>query len=73
MGRTIFKDKRILPVLLCGGAFIAARVLKVNVMLIIIACGLIGFGDNFLREKRNGAVALEKGADECEAKEEGEE
>lgn len=42
MGKSIVKDKKILPILLMLCAFIATYFFKVNVMFIILVCGTIG-------------------------------
>ncbi|KPU42569.1 putative chromate transport protein [Oxobacter pfennigii] len=43
MGRSIIKDKRIMPVILMIAAFTAGAIFNVNVVLIILICGLAGF------------------------------
>lgn len=42
MGGNIIKEKAVLPVLVMVGSFAAAYFFKVNVMYIILVCGLIG-------------------------------
>lgn len=43
MGYKIIKDKSIVPIILMFAAFIAATVFDVNVIFIILICGLVGF------------------------------
>ena len=52
MAKTIFKQHRILPILVMAGAFIAVRFFSVNIMFIILACGIIGAADVWYQEKR---------------------
>lgn len=53
MGKAVFQKKRILPVLVLLGSFIAVRFFGVNIILVILACGLIGAADT-LRQERAG-------------------
>lgn len=59
MIKGIFKQKRILPVLVMAGAFAAVRFFSVNIIIIILVCGVIGAADVIYREKirkkRDGA------------------
>ena len=59
MVKGIFKQKRILPVLVMAGAFVAVRFFSVNIIIIILVCGVIGAADVIYREKirkkRDGA------------------
>lgn len=52
MAKTIFKQHRILPILVMAGSFIAVRFFSVNIMFIILACGIIGAADIWYQEKR---------------------
>lgn len=52
MAKTIFKQHRILPILVMAGSFIAVRFFSVNIMFIILACGIIGAADVWYQEKR---------------------
>ena len=47
----IFKQKRILPVIVMAGAFAAVRFFSVNIIIIILVCGIIGAADVIYREK----------------------
>lgn len=51
MAKTIFRQKRILPVLVLAGAFVVGWFFSVNILLIIAACGVIGAIDTLYREK----------------------
>lgn len=51
MIKGIFKQKRILPVLVMAGAFAAVRFFSVNIIIIILVCGVIGAADVIYREK----------------------
>lgn len=51
MLKGIFKQKRLLPVIVLLAAFIAVRFLGVNIILIILACGLTGAADTLYRER----------------------
>lgn len=70
MTGNLAKKKRILYFVILAASFIANRYLKVNVVLIILACGLIGAIDMFVQnkkkagtEKGNSTDSKEKGAD----------
>lgn len=52
MGSSIMKVKRVLPVLIMAGAFIATTVFHVNVIVIILVCGVIGALDMKFRERK---------------------
>lgn len=56
LGGKIVKEKEILSVLVMAGAFIAVFFLGVNVMYIILTCGLIGGLRMWVSEKRKKAV-----------------
>ena len=51
MVKGIFKQKRVLPVLVMAGAFAAVRFFSVNIIIIILVCGVIGAADVIYREK----------------------
>ena len=57
MGRSIFRLRRVLPVLVMLLSFVAVRFLKVNILLIILACGLIGAADTLRQQKRREAAS----------------
>ena len=56
MTRDVIKQKRILPVVVLVGAFIAVRFFNVSVIIIILICGLIGALDIRVREIRAKGV-----------------
>ena len=57
MGRSVFRLRRVLPVLVMLLSFVAVRFLKVNILLIILACGLIGAADTQRQQKRREAAS----------------
>ena len=56
MGINIFKQKRVLPLMVMLGSFAAVRFFNVNIILIILICGIVGAADTFYQER------LKKGA-----------
>ena len=52
--KNILSEKRVLPVLVLIGSFVATYFFKVNVAIIILVCGVIGAYDVLSRSKRNG-------------------
>ena len=54
MGWDIIRQKKWLSVLILAGAFIAVRILGVNIMYIILACALIGAASTLINERRKG-------------------
>lgn len=52
MSRSIFKEKRILPVVMLAAAFVAVRFLGVNIILIILLSGVIGALDTWIRHRK---------------------
>lgn len=48
----IFKLKRILPVLVLAGSFVATYFFKVNIIAIILVCGTVGAIDTIYRAKK---------------------
>ena len=52
MAKTIFIKKRILPIMVMLASFIAVRFFSVNIIIIIIACGVIGAVDTWYQEKK---------------------
>ena len=53
----LLKQKRVLPLLVLVGAFLATRYGKVNILIIIFLCGLLGAGDTWLRGRKEGRAA----------------
>lgn len=51
MGKGIFKQKKVLPIMVLLAAFIAVRFFNVNIILIILICGLIGAANTFYNER----------------------
>jgi len=52
MSRSIFKEKRILPVVMLVAAFVAVRFFGVNIILIILFSGAIGALDTWIRHRK---------------------
>lgn len=57
MAKTIFRNKRLIPILVMPAAFAAVRFLHVNIVVIIFVCGAIGAIDLFLQKKNDGKAA----------------
>ena len=51
LGKAVFQKKRVLPVLVLLGSFIAVRFFSVNIILVIFACGVIGAMDTLYQER----------------------
>ncbi len=54
MTAKLIKGKRILPFVILIGAFAANRFLHVSIVIIILACGLVGALDLLIRKRREG-------------------
>lgn len=54
MGAGIFKQKRILPIVVLLAAFIAVRFFNINIILIILLCGIVGAIDTFYQSSKKG-------------------
>ncbi|WP_419503803.1 chromate transporter [Candidatus Allofournierella excrementavium] len=51
LAKDIFRQKRVLPVLILAGAFVANRFLNVNIIVIILACATFGVLDLMRRQR----------------------
>lgn len=51
MSRTILRQRRILPLAVLLGSFIAVRFFDVNVVIVILICGAVGALETWLRKK----------------------
>lgn len=60
MSRSILQLRRILPVLMLIGAFIASWVFSINVIYIILFCAVVGALDTWYREKTEKSRKEEK-------------
>ena len=49
MMKTVLRQKRVQPVMVLIGAFLAVRFFSVNIVIIILVCGLIGAADTWYR------------------------
>lgn len=74
MGKDVVKQRDDLSVIIMIAAFVASYILEINVVFIVIACGLIGIGRGQLEKKRvhrqNGSENV-SGADSGEIVDEG--
>ncbi len=59
MAAAVIKKKRFLPILVMAGSFIAVRYLKINIILIILVCALIGAADTWYQEKSRDRLGEE--------------
>ena len=55
MARTVIRQKRLLPLAIMAGSFVAIRFFSLNIMVVILVCVLIGAADTWLRRKEGGA------------------
>ena len=60
MSRSILQLRRILPILMLIGAFIASWVFSINVIYIILFCAVVGALDTWHREKTEKSRKEEK-------------
>ncbi len=54
LARNLFKTRRVLPVVLMVLAFVAVYVCNVNILLVLLCCGLAGAADTYVRVRREG-------------------
>lgn len=52
MAKPLFRQKRILPILVLLGAFGAVRFFNVNIVIVLLACGAAGALETWQQEKR---------------------
>ena len=52
MLRSIFKEKRVLPIILLLGSFAASQFFSVNIIFIILFCGAVGAVDALYHDKK---------------------
>ena len=55
MAKTIFQKKRLLPVFVMLGSFVAVRFFSVNIIVIILVCGIIGAADTWYQGRTQKA------------------
>lgn len=53
MAAGVCRQKRVLPICIMLGTFIASALLQVNVVLCILACACIGFADTIIQTRKN--------------------
>lgn len=51
MTKTILRTKRLLPLFVMVGAFLATRFFSVNIVIIILVCGVIGAADTIFQNR----------------------
>lgn len=56
MGQQLMKEKRLLPLIVMVLTFIASRYLRLNILLIIVICALVGAIDSRYRMRRQDGV-----------------
>jgi len=56
MAIQIFRKKRVLPVVMLAAAFTAARWLRVNIVVILLACGAVGALDALRLARKEGGA-----------------
>lgn len=57
MGEGIVRGKNVTSIVIMIAAFVAAYVLKINVIYVVLACGALGAVRTLLAEKREGGVS----------------
>ncbi len=57
MAKSIFKLKRVLPLLVMLGSFIATYFFKVNILIIILVCAIVGALDTIYQQKHRKELA----------------
>ena len=51
MGKSILKQRRILPAIVLLASFAAVRFFGINIILVILVCGVIGAADTICRQR----------------------
>ena len=52
MANSIFRKKRVLPIVVLFTSFVAVRFLKINIILIILICAIIGAVDTLYLSRK---------------------
>ena len=55
MAGTVIRQKRLLPLLVMAGAFVAVHLLSIHIIAVILVCGLIGAADTLYRQRKEAA------------------
>ena len=55
MGRAVLAQKRLLPAVVLALSFAAVRFWGANIILVLLACGVLGAADTLRRQKKEGA------------------
>ncbi len=58
MGKDILKKKRLLPVFVLLAAFAAVRFFNINIILIILVCGVLGAADTIYQGKKKEGAGI---------------
>lgn len=53
LGGEIFRQKRVLPILILILSFLAVRVFGINIVIVILLCGVVGALDTLLANRKN--------------------
>lgn len=56
MGMGIVKQKRILPIIVLLVSFMAVRFFNINIILIILTCGVVGAVDTYIQLKKGTVI-----------------
>lgn len=56
MAKPILRQKRILPVLMMAGAFVAVRFFSASIVSVILLCGMLGAADEYFRGRAKGGT-----------------
>lgn len=54
MGKPLIKLKRFLPIFLLAASFVSASIFHINIILIILICGIIGALDTLSKKQKHG-------------------
>ncbi len=60
MGGAIIRQKKILPICVLIGSFLAVRVFDINIIIVILFCGVLGAITTVLSEKKKEKGGMEK-------------
>ena len=56
MGRTVLQDRRILYAVLLAGCFLAEELLNVNILVLLLTCGIMGAADALQARRKERAL-----------------
>ncbi len=55
MGKSIWKQKRLLPLLVLAASFAGVRFFNINIIFVILLCGIVGACDTLVQMHKKGA------------------